>query len=95
MADLPPELLKPLAALWVFALGGAVGSFLNVVVYRLPAGMSLVAPGSRCPACGHPIRWHDNLPIAGWLILRGRCRDCAARISPRYPAVETLVADRA
>jgi leader peptidase (prepilin peptidase)/N-methyltransferase len=87
-ADVPPETLQWLAAAWLFLVGSAVGSFLNVVVYRLPAGMSIVSPGSHCPACKHPIRWHDNLPILSWLVLRGRCRDCAARISPRYPAVE-------
>ncbi len=77
---------------WLFALGGSVGSFLNVVVYRLPAGMSLIHPGSHCPACEEAIRWYDNVPIFGWLMLRGRCRDCGAKISPRYPIVEALVA---
>ncbi|MEX2115197.1 MAG: prepilin peptidase [Pirellulales bacterium] len=75
-----------------FALGGTLGSFLNVVVYRLPRRMSLSFPGSHCPACGKPIRWHDNVPIFGWLWLGGRCRDCRAPISPRYPLVEALVA---
>jgi prepilin signal peptidase PulO-like enzyme (type II secretory pathway) len=73
---------------WLFALGGVVGSFLNVVVYRLPRGKSIVHPGSACPACGHPIRWYDNLPIVSWIILGGRCRDCRAKISARYPLVE-------
>ncbi len=73
-------------------MGGVIGSFLNVVVYRLPAGKSLVTPGSQCPACNHPIRWFDNLPVLGWLILRGRCRDCHAAISPRYPIVEAITA---
>jgi leader peptidase (prepilin peptidase)/N-methyltransferase len=69
-------------------LGLAVGSFLNVVVHRVPRGESLVRPGSRCPACGTPIRaWH-NVPVLGWLLLRGRCASCSARISPRYPLVE-------
>ncbi len=77
---------------WLFALGGSVGSFLNVVVYRLPSGMSLIRPGSHCPACEEAIRWYDNVPIFGWLMLRGRCRDCGAKISPRYPIVEALVA---
>ena len=76
----------------MFAIGGAVGSFLNVVVYRLPAGMSLVKPGSHCTACEKPIRWFDNVPILGWLVLRGRCRDCGARISARYPIVEAITA---
>jgi leader peptidase (prepilin peptidase)/N-methyltransferase len=74
----------------VFAglLGAVVGSFLNVVVHRLPRGESIVRPGSRCPACGQPIRpWH-NVPVLGWIALRGRCRDCGARIPVRYPLVE-------
>ncbi len=76
---------------WMFVLGSMFGSFMNVVVYRVPRGMSLSHPGSRCPSCSHPIRWHDNVPIAGWLMLRGRCRDCQAPISARYPLVEALV----
>ncbi|MFW6125275.1 MAG: prepilin peptidase, partial [Pirellulales bacterium] len=79
-------------AMWLTALGAVVGSFLNVVVYRLPQGESLVHPPSRCPKCGHPIRWYDNVPIVGWLILRGRCRDCRAAISARYPIVEAITA---
>lgn len=77
---------------WITFLGGCVGSFLNVVVYRLPRGENLVHPGSRCPACGHAIRLWHNIPVFGWLMLRGRCFDCQARISPRYPVVEALVA---
>lgn len=69
-------------------LGLVVGSFLNVVAHRLPRGESVVSPGSRCPSCGAPIRpWH-NIPVLGWLVLRGRCASCDARISPRYPLVE-------
>lgn len=68
--------------------GLCVGSFLNVVIYRLPRGMSLVSPSSHCPACGARIRPYDNIPLLSYLILRGRCRRCGARISPRYPAVE-------
>jgi leader peptidase (prepilin peptidase) / N-methyltransferase len=75
-----------------FALGAAMGSFFNVVAYRRPRGMSLSRPGSRCPTCGRPIRWYDNVPIFGWLMLRGRCRDCRAPISARYPIVELMVA---
>jgi leader peptidase (prepilin peptidase)/N-methyltransferase len=78
--------------LWLFAVGGAVGSFLNVVVYRLPRGMSLMQPGSHCPACKRPIRWRDNIPILGWFLLRGRCRDCKAKIALRYPLVEAITA---
>jgi leader peptidase (prepilin peptidase)/N-methyltransferase len=84
--------LELLLAVWLFALGGAIGSFLNVVVYRLPLGMSLVLPPSHCPACRHPIRWHDNVPIFGWMMLSGRCRDCGSSISFRYPLVESVTA---
>jgi len=69
-------------------LGLAIGSFLNVVVWRLPREESLSHPGSHCPACGHPIRPYDNIPVVSWLLLRGRCRDCGERISVRYPLVE-------
>ncbi len=73
-------------------LGALTGSFLNVVIHRLPRGESIVSPGSHCPACGHAIRpWH-NVPVLAWLWLRGRCRDCGVRISARYPAIEALVA---
>jgi leader peptidase (prepilin peptidase)/N-methyltransferase len=71
-------------------LGLIIGSFLNVVVWRVPRGESLSHPGSHCPKCEHPIRWWDNLPIASWLVLRGQCRDCGERISARYPAVELV-----
>lgn len=73
-----------------FLFGLAIGSFLNVVIYRLPRHESLVRPGSHCPGCGAAIRWYDNLPVLSWLILRGRCRDCKIRISPRYLLVELL-----
>jgi leader peptidase (prepilin peptidase)/N-methyltransferase len=92
LASFSPEAFDGLIAVWLFVLGGVVGSFLNVVIYRLPAGMSLIRPGSHCPACKRPIRWFDNVPILGWLILRGRCRDCGARISARYPIVEAITA---
>lgn len=69
-------------------LGLAVGSFLNVVIYRVPAGESVVRPASRCPACGAAIRNRHNVPVVGWLVLGGKCYDCRARISPRYPLVE-------
>lgn len=81
-----------LFAVWLFAVGASVGSFLNVVVYRLPLGLSLSNPGSRCPRCLHPIRLHHNIPILGWLMVRGRCADCQLPISPRYPRVEFLLA---
>ncbi len=73
-------------------LGLAIGSFLNVVIARVPGGESLVRPPSRCPACGHRIRNRHNIPLLGWLILRGRCADCRVRISVRYPLVELLTA---
>ena len=77
----------------VLALFGAcVGSFTNVVAWRLPRQESVVVPGSHCPRCGHAVRWHDNLPIFGWLLLLGRCRDCRSPISVRYPVVEALSA---
>lgn len=69
-------------------LGLAVGSFLNVVVWRVPRGDSVVSPPSACPSCGRPIRPVDNIPVVSWLVLSGRCRDCGERISPRYPLVE-------
>lgn len=72
--------------------GLCVGSFLNVVAFRLPRGESLVSPGSHCPGCGTPVRAYDNVPLLGWLLLRGRCRSCGERISPRYPLVEALTA---
>jgi prepilin signal peptidase PulO-like enzyme (type II secretory pathway) len=78
--------------LWLAVLGGAIGSFLNVVIYRLPAGISLVHPPSHCPTCKHGIRWFDNVPVFGWIMLRGRCRDCGSPISIRYPAVEAFAA---
>ena len=79
-------------ALFVCIIGANIGSFLNVVVHRLPRGESVVRGGSHCPACGSPIRWRDNVPILGWLLLRGRCRDCGMSISPRYPLVEAVTA---
>jgi leader peptidase (prepilin peptidase)/N-methyltransferase len=84
--EVPPVL----AALLTVAglLGLAVGSFLNVVVHRVPAGLSVVRPASRCPKCGAPIRARHNVPVLGWLLLRGRCADCGTPISPRYPLVE-------
>jgi leader peptidase (prepilin peptidase)/N-methyltransferase len=77
----------------LFAVFGLViGSFLNVVVYRVPIRMSLVAPGSACPRCGTPIAPRDNIPMISFFLLRGRCRQCGARISPEYPIVEAATA---
>jgi leader peptidase (prepilin peptidase) / N-methyltransferase len=72
------------------AFGATIGSFLNVVAYRLPRAESLVSPGSRCPGCGTAIKVYDNVPVFGWLLLRGRCRSCRAPISARYPIIEAL-----
>lgn len=73
-------------------MGSVIGSFLNVCIYRLPRGESLVFPGSHCPRCGARIRWYDNVPLLSYLLLRGRCRDCHGRIAPRYPLVEAVSA---
>lgn len=75
----------------VAVYGCCVGSFLNVVIYRLPEGKSLVTPGSRCPSCGHGLAWYDNVPVLAWLWLRGKCRYCKAPISIQYPLVEAAV----
>lgn len=77
--------------LLAFSLGACVGSFLNVCICRIPLGQSLIRPGSRCPKCRAAIRATDNVPILGWLILRGRCRRCGLPISARYPSIEALV----
>lgn len=76
--------------LFSFVLGAVVGSFLNVCIYRIPAGKSIVSPPSSCPVCGHRIRWFENIPIVGFLGLRGRCASCRTKIPVRYPAVEIL-----
>ncbi|PZE28203.1 MULTISPECIES: A24 family peptidase [unclassified Curtobacterium] len=80
--------LGPLVATLGGVFGLLIGSFLNVVVYRVPAHVSIVSPPSACPRCDHPIRGYDNVPVLSWLVLRGRCRDCGAPISSRYPLVE-------
>jgi prepilin signal peptidase PulO-like enzyme (type II secretory pathway) len=87
---------RSVAPAWLFVAlgivaGGSLGSFINVVAFRLPRGMNLNHPGSQCPACHHSIRWYDNVPVLGWLRLRGRCRDCGTAIPARYPAVEALM----
>ncbi len=81
-----------LLALWLWALGANLGSFMNVVVYRVPLGRSVVHPGSRCPNCCNAIQWYDNIPVVSWTLLRARCRYCKITISSRYPCVEALVA---
>jgi len=77
-------------AIWIFALGAVVGSFLNVVIARVPKRQSIVSPGSRCPRCGSAIAWYDNIPILSFILLRARCRKCGLPISTRYPLVELL-----
>jgi len=82
---------EPVVVAFVGVFGAMLGSFLNVCVYRLPRNESVVAPRSRCPSCGTPIAWYDNLPVLSWLVLRARCRHCRARISVQYPLVELAV----
>jgi len=79
---------EPFALVVVAALGLAVGSFLNVCIYRLPRRESLAFPASHCTACGQSLRWYENVPVLAYVILRGRCRTCGARISPVYPLIE-------
>jgi leader peptidase (prepilin peptidase) / N-methyltransferase len=82
--------LDPPAIVILFALGLAVGSFLNVCIHRLPLRLSLVSPGSRCPNCGYELRWFDNIPVVSYAVLGGRCRQCRTRISWQYPIVELV-----
>ncbi|GHG64512.1 A24 family peptidase [Comamonas sp. JC664] len=77
-------------AAWLFVTGLVVGSFLNVVIARVPEGLSIVRPRSRCPKCGHVIAWYENIPVVSWLALRARCSGCGTPISARYPMVEIL-----
>lgn len=86
-----PALIKLILSLATI-LGLLVGSFLNVVIWRVPRGQSVVAPPSACPSCSSVIRWFDNVPVASWLFLRGKCRNCKTGISARYPLVEALTA---
>jgi leader peptidase (prepilin peptidase)/N-methyltransferase len=89
MEDLSPYFM----AFVVFVFGLLIGSFLNVVIYRLPLGESIVFPGSHCPSCNAGIKWYDNIPVVSYaILLRGRCRSCRTHISAIYPAVELLVA---
>jgi leader peptidase (prepilin peptidase)/N-methyltransferase len=81
-----------IGGVFVFLFGACVGSFLNVLVWRLPTGQSVVTPPSRCPKCGHRLSWRENLPILGWFLLRGRCKACKVAISAQYPTVEFIVA---
>ena len=76
------------ALVFAFAFGASAGSFINVVAWRMPQGMSVVSPPSRCPTCGFRLKWHHNLPIIGYLRLRGRCAACGVRFGPHYVMVE-------
>lgn len=82
----------PLALIFVSTIGALIGSFLNVVIHRVPRDESIIFPNSRCPSCGTAIRPYDNVPILSYLVLRGRCRNCGVSISARYPAIEALTA---
>lgn len=88
--DPEPVTFQTFSTVLLLVVGLLVGSFFNVVIHRLPMGESLLFPGSRCPACAVPLRARDNVPLLSWLRLRGRCRDCRARIPLRYPLVEML-----
>jgi leader peptidase (prepilin peptidase)/N-methyltransferase len=81
-----------LPLIFAAALGAVIGSFLNVCIHRLPRETSIVWPGSACPGCARELSWYENIPVISYVALRGRCRSCGMRISPRYPIVETLTA---
>lgn len=83
---------ETLWTVYLALLGAALGSFLNVCIYRWPAGESVIRPRSRCPGCGKTIAWYDNIPVLSWLLLRGRCRGCGEGISVQYPLIELAVA---
>jgi leader peptidase (prepilin peptidase) / N-methyltransferase len=89
---MPSNSVDPFYASAIFVLGLCFGSFLNVCIYRLPLGLSVVTPRSACPGCKHLIAFYDNLPVVSWLLLRGRCRQCNATISARYLFIEVLTA---
>ena len=76
---------------FAFAFGSCVGSLVNVLVYRLPLGISVVTPPSRCPSCNTQLTWRENIPVFGWIFLKGKCRFCKAKISAEYPLVEAFV----
>ncbi len=88
MAPWPDEFIIA----YVAAIGAVIGSFLNVVIYRVPLRLSVIRPRSNCPGCKTTIRWFDNVPVLSWLALKGRCRTCSMRISARYPIVEFVTA---
>ena len=83
---------EPVILVYAALIGLAIGSFLNVCIYRLPAGGSLLRPPSSCPACSRRLRWFENIPVVSYLALHGRCRSCGARISLQYPLIELVTA---
>jgi len=94
-----PRAIEPLPLLWhsrrvipifFFLFGIVIGSFLNVCIIRIPEGVSIVSPASRCPRCGTPIKFYDNIPVLGWFLVGGKCRNCHLPISPMYPIIEFL-----
>ncbi|MHC5113828.1 MAG: prepilin peptidase [Planctomycetota bacterium] len=93
LAQVSPRLLYHLPIIvFVFCFGACVGSFVNVVIYRLPAGMSVITPPSRCPTCGAHLKFfRENLPVLGWFMIRGKCRYCGERVSPQYMIIELLM----
>src|SRR6266446_7285771 len=92
LAEIPLGIPLPIACIVIGVVGAIIGSFLNVVIHRLPHGKSIVFPNSACPSCGASIAAYDNIPVLSFLILRGKCRSCRAPISARYPAVEAITA---
>ena len=86
-------LVEPYVIAFAAILGALLGSFLNVLILRLPKDESVVFPGSKCPKCQNPIAWYDNVPVVSWVILLGRCRNCKKPISGQYPLIELIVAD--
>ena len=85
-------MIETVSFLFLLGMGFAVGSFLNVCIYRLPRRESLMWPASRCTSCGRTLAWYENIPVVSWVVLRGRCRSCGARISAQYPIVELITA---
>ena len=87
---LSPADIFGVGAVFAFLFGAIIGSFLNVVIHRVPHDLSIVTPGSQCPKCESPVRWFDNIPIVSWFVLGGRCRNCGESFSIRYALIEAL-----
>ena len=88
-------MMNPVIVVFMLAMGLAVGSFLNVCIYRLPRHESLLYPASHCPSCERSLSWFENLPLVSWLVLRGRCRTCRTPIGVQYPLVEAITLNMA